>query len=103
MRGTGTYGPASARSIAVASPRPTLTDAILAFAKQRRRPIAAIVNSHWRLDHASGNGRLKAVYPKAQVYTTNAIDKVLAPGGFLARNLGNARKQLSEGDRPRAP
>ena len=73
-----------------------LTDAILAFAKQRQRPIAAIVNTHWHLDHASGNGRLKAVYPKAQVYTTTAIDKVLAPGGFLARNLENTRKQLSE-------
>ena len=73
-----------------------LTDAILAFAKQRQRPIAAIVNTHWHLDHASGNGRLKAAYPKARVYTTTAIDKVLAPGGFLARNLEGAKKQLSE-------
>jgi glyoxylase-like metal-dependent hydrolase (beta-lactamase superfamily II) len=73
-----------------------LTDAILAFAKQRQRPIAAIVNTHWHLDHASGNGRLKAVYPKAQIYTTTAIDKVLAPGGFLARNLESTKKQLSE-------
>jgi glyoxylase-like metal-dependent hydrolase (beta-lactamase superfamily II) len=70
------------------------TDAILAFAKQRQRPIAAIVNTHWHLDHASGNGRLKAAYPKAQVYTTTAIDRVLAPGGFLARNLEGAKKQL---------
>ena len=73
-----------------------VTDAILAFAKQRQRPIAVIVNTHWHLDHASGNGRLKAVYPKARVYTTTAIDKVLAPGGFLARNLDGTKKQLSE-------
>jgi glyoxylase-like metal-dependent hydrolase (beta-lactamase superfamily II) len=71
-----------------------MTDAILAFAKQQQRPIAAIVNTHWHLDHASGNGRLKAVYPKARLYTTDAIDKVLAPGGFLTRNLESARAQF---------
>ena len=73
-----------------------VSDAILAFAKQRQRPIVAIVNTHWHLDHASGNGRLKAVYPKARVHTTTAIDKVLEPGGFLARNLEGTKKQLSE-------
>jgi glyoxylase-like metal-dependent hydrolase (beta-lactamase superfamily II) len=74
----------------------TMTDAILAFAKQKQRPIVAIVNTHWHLDHASGNGRLKAVYPKARLYTTTAIDKVLAPGGFLARNWEVAPKMLAE-------
>ena len=39
---------------------------------------------------------MKAVYPKAQVYTTTAIDKVLAPGGFLARNWETAPKMLAE-------
>lgn len=63
------------------------SDAILAFARDRKRPIVAIVNTHWHLDHSSGNRRLKAVYPKARVYTTTAIDGALAPGGFLARSL----------------
>src|SRR5690349_18208464 len=49
------------------------TDAILAFARERKRPIVAIVNTHWHLDHSSGNGRLKAEYPKAKVYTTTAV------------------------------
>jgi glyoxylase-like metal-dependent hydrolase (beta-lactamase superfamily II) len=71
------------------------TDAILAFARERKRPIVAIVNTHWHLDHASGNGRLKAEYPKAKVYTTTAVDAVLAPGGFLARNLEDAKKMLA--------
>ena len=71
------------------------SDAILAFARERQRPIVAIVNTHWHLDHASGNGRLKAAYPQARVYTTPAIDKVLAPGGFLARNLEDAKKMLA--------
>jgi glyoxylase-like metal-dependent hydrolase (beta-lactamase superfamily II) len=73
----------------------TMTDAILAFARTRQRPIAAIVNTHWHLDHSSGNGRLKAEYPKARVYTTSAVDGVLAPGGFLARNLEDAKKMLA--------
>jgi glyoxylase-like metal-dependent hydrolase (beta-lactamase superfamily II) len=71
------------------------SDAILAFARERKRPIAAIVNTHWHLDHASGNGRIKAAHPKARLYTTTAIDKVIAPGGFLARNLEGAKKMRS--------
>lgn len=70
------------------------TDAILAFAREHKRPITTIVNTHWHLDHSSGNGRLKAEYPNARVYTTHAVDKVLAPGGFLARNLDGAAKML---------
>ena len=71
------------------------SDAILAFARARKRPIVAIVNTHWHLDHASGNGRVKAEYPKAKVYTTTAVDGVVAPGGFLARNLEDAKKMLA--------
>ena len=74
------------------------SDAILTFAAERKRPIAVIVNTHWHLDHASGNGRLKAAYPKARVYTTTAVDKALAPGGFLARNLEGAKKMLATTD-----
>ena len=72
------------------------SDAILAFATARRRPIAAIINTHWHLDHSSGNGRVKAAHPQARVYTTTAIDKVLAPGGFLARNLEDAKSMLAK-------
>ena len=71
------------------------SDAILAFARERNRPIATIVNTHWHLDHSSGNVRLKAAYPKARVYTTTAIDRALAPGGFLARNIETTRKTVA--------
>ena len=67
------------------------SDALIAFARERRRSIAAIVNTHWHLDHSSGNGRIKAAFPAAHLYTTSAIDRVIAPGGFLARNLEGAR------------
>ena len=72
------------------------SDAILAYAKARNRPIAAIVNTHWHLDHTSGNGRIKAAYPDAPVYATNAVDRVLAEGGFLARNLESSRPMLDD-------
>lgn len=72
---------------------PWHSDAILAFAKARRQPVAAIVNTHWHLDHSSGNRRVKAVYPDAKVYTTTAVNRALAPGGFLARNIAAARER----------
>lgn len=71
------------------------SDAILAYARERGRPVAAIVNTHWHLDHSSGNGRLKAAFPNARVYTTGAVDRVIAPGGFLVRNMDGARAMLA--------
>ncbi len=72
------------------------SDGILAFAASRKRPIVAILNSHWHLDHSSGNGRIKAAYPNARLYTTRAVDRALADGGFLARNLESARPMLDD-------
>lgn len=66
------------------------SDGILAYAKSRGRPIAALVNTHWHLDHTSGNGRIRAAFPDAPVYASGAVDRVLAEGGFLARNLESA-------------
>ncbi len=69
------------------------SDRILAFARSQQRPVAAIVNTHWHLDHSSGNRRVKAAHPAAKLYTTTAVDRALAPGGFLARHLASAREQ----------
>jgi glyoxylase-like metal-dependent hydrolase (beta-lactamase superfamily II) len=57
---------------------------ILAFALDRKKPIVAIVNSHWHLDHVSGNPALRAQYPHLQVYASNAIDGALK--GFLPKS-----------------
>lgn len=78
------------------------TDAILAFAQARGRPVAAIVNTHWHLDHNSGNRRVKAVFPNAPVYTTNAIDRALSPQGFLGvnRNEEQFRAMLEDPNVP---
>ena len=72
------------------------SDAILALARAKDRPIAAIVNTHWHLDHTSGNGRIKVAFPNAPVYATNAVDRVLTEGGFLARNLESSRSMLDD-------
>jgi glyoxylase-like metal-dependent hydrolase (beta-lactamase superfamily II) len=75
---------------------PWHSDGILAFARGRKQPITAIVNTHWHLDHSSGNGRVKAEHPAARVYTTTAVDRVLAADGFLARNLAAAKAQPAD-------
>jgi glyoxylase-like metal-dependent hydrolase (beta-lactamase superfamily II) len=67
-------------------------EAILAFAKSQNTPIAAIVNSHWHLDHVSGNPALKAAYPQARVYASDAIDGALA--GFLKDSAGKMNEYL---------
>ena len=74
------------------------SDAILAFARAQQRPIVAIINTHWHLDHSSGNVRIKAAFPQARVYTTTAIDRTVAPGGFLARNLTDAQAMAKQTD-----
>jgi glyoxylase-like metal-dependent hydrolase (beta-lactamase superfamily II) len=79
---------------------PWHSDAILAFARSRRRPVAAIVNTHWHLDHSSGNRRVKAAYPQAKTYTTRAVERALAPGGFLVRNLEAARLRARDPNTP---
>jgi glyoxylase-like metal-dependent hydrolase (beta-lactamase superfamily II) len=75
---------------------PWHSDGILAFAQDKRLPIVAIVNTHWHLDHSSGNRRVKAAYPEARLYTTRAVERALAPGGFLVRNLAAAKQRAPD-------
>ncbi len=55
---------------------------IIDFARERSQPIAAIINSHWHLDHVGGNPLLRAAFPESLVYASSAIDA--ARRGFLA-------------------
>lgn len=73
---------------------PMHAQAILDYAKKQRRPIAAIVNTHWHLDHTTGNADIRAVYPNARVYASTAIEGALI--GFLGRGRAQADKALAD-------
>ena len=72
--------------------------AILDLARSEAVPIVAIVNSHWHLDHVSGNPDLKRAYPAAKVYASDAIDGALA--GFLRDSAVGAREYLKSAGLP---
>lgn len=59
------------------------TARIAAAVRATGKPLRAIVNTHWHLDHVSGNPALRAEWPDAHVYASRAIDGAIA--GFLAR------------------
>ncbi|HUE79708.1 MAG TPA: MBL fold metallo-hydrolase [Sphingomicrobium sp.] len=71
---------------------------LLAYASQRGRPIAAIVNTHWHLDHTTGNYDIRQAHPQAEVYATTAIEGALV--GFLDRNRAQGDKLLSDPNTP---
>jgi len=51
--------------------------AILDFAKAQNLSVIGIINSHWHLDHNSGNRDIKAAYPQAKVYTGTAVERMI--------------------------
>lgn len=73
-------------------------EAILSLAGAQGKPIVAIVNTHWHLDHVSGNPELRVAYPGLRVFASDAIDGALR--GFLA---ASARDSASHLDDPKIP
>lgn len=56
---------------------------IVEYAGRAGRPVAAVVNTHWHLDHVGGNPALRAAFPALTVYASGALAE--ARTGFLAR------------------
>ena len=77
---------------------PQHAKAILDYARSQDKQITAIVNSHWHLDHTTGNLDIRQRYPAAHVYATTAIEGALV--GFLARGREQADKRLAD---PKVP
>lgn len=69
-------------------------DAIVSHARSRGKPVVAIVNSHWHLDHVGGNLRLREAWPRARVHASPAIDDALH--GFLANYRGQLAAALAK-------
>lgn len=69
---------------------PAHLDAVLAELARTGQPVAAVINTHWHLDHVGGNPALLREYPQLEVYATDAIQEALS--GFLA----DYRRQLAE-------
>src|ERR1700722_1243891 len=67
---------------------------LIDFAREQDRPIVAIINSHWHLDHVGGNPRLRAAFPAIQVYASAAIDE--ARSGFLAEYRAHLVTELAQ-------
>jgi glyoxylase-like metal-dependent hydrolase (beta-lactamase superfamily II) len=74
---------------------PAHVDELLAYAQQRGKPIAAIVNTHWHLDHTGGNAEILAAYPHAEVIATNAIEGALV--GFFPASRDGDQQYLASG------
>jgi glyoxylase-like metal-dependent hydrolase (beta-lactamase superfamily II) len=69
---------------------------IIAYARGRGRSVVALINSHWHLDHISGNPALRAAFPNAAIYSHDAsLSEALT--SFLARGAENNRKRIAEG------
>jgi glyoxylase-like metal-dependent hydrolase (beta-lactamase superfamily II) len=75
-------------------------EAILALAQQQRRAIIAVVNSHWHLDHVSGNPALRKRFPQMRVYASGAIDQAL--DGFLASSARDTARYVDDPTIPAA-
>jgi glyoxylase-like metal-dependent hydrolase (beta-lactamase superfamily II) len=72
--------------------------AILDFAEARGKPIATIINSHWHLDHTSGNADIKRAYPEANAWGTLAIDGAVRD--FFPDSARAGRNYLESGQAP---
>jgi len=73
---------------------PEHSKAVLDYAKRRGRPIAAIVNTHWHLDHTTGNWDVRRSYPHVAIYATNALEGALAT--FLKRSREQTDAALAD-------
>jgi glyoxylase-like metal-dependent hydrolase (beta-lactamase superfamily II) len=69
-------------------------EAIIGLARNRGQQVVAIVNTHWHLDHVSGNPALRQAYPQLRVYASNAIDGALT--GFLAQSARESAAYLMD-------
>jgi glyoxylase-like metal-dependent hydrolase (beta-lactamase superfamily II) len=74
--------------------------AILSLARSQETNIVAVVNTHWHLDHVSGNPDLRRAYPGLRVYASDAIDGALT--GFFPASAKDSAQYLDDPQVPEA-
>lgn len=74
---------------------PAHQEKLLSFAEDRNAPVAAIVNTHWHLDHAGGNAEMMAAWPEAPLYTSTAVEGALT--GFFEESRVRVAEFLESG------
>ncbi len=79
---------------------PEHTQAILAFAAAAKAEVAAVVNTHWHLDHVGGTPLVRRAHPGVRVYASGAIDGALA--GFLADYRAQLQSMIDKTPDPEA-
>ncbi|HYK02120.1 MAG TPA: MBL fold metallo-hydrolase [Thermoanaerobaculia bacterium] len=70
------------------------TQAILDFAKKTARPITAVINTHWHLDHIGGNALIRREYRAARIYASGALQDAMT--GFLANYRGQLKAMIAD-------
>jgi glyoxylase-like metal-dependent hydrolase (beta-lactamase superfamily II) len=76
------------------------TQVILDVATKEGVPIAAVINTHWHLDHTGGNPRIRRASPDVTIWASGAIAE--ARTGFLADYRGQLVAAIAGTDDPAA-
>jgi len=69
-------------------------DRIIDEARANHASVAAIINTHWHLDHISGNIVLQEAFPAAVYSNRPALEEALS--GFLARGAESNRQRIAD-------
>ncbi len=75
---------------------PEHRDKLRAYVAQRKRPIIAIVNTHWHFDHTTGTREILTAFPRAEVIASRAIDGPLYEA-FAAKNRKDTEAFVASG------
>jgi glyoxylase-like metal-dependent hydrolase (beta-lactamase superfamily II) len=83
-----------------ANTRPGTTRMVIAeIRKMTDKPVRTLINSHWHMDHWSGNAEYRKAFPGVRIVSTTATRdylKRMGPGFFAASAEGSAARTREE-------